>query len=129
METPQPRRGVKQRPQPKHGREPIPIPAGEVIYDSLNTSFVDFARLITTLENEEYTGYVRLLTEEATGLILFREGSALECMYDGGDDSQGFVLGKPALQQFNDDVTRGQGVLDVVGLSVGAGAEKSTNAS
>jgi hypothetical protein len=117
VEAPQPRRGVKHRPQPKHGREPIPVPAGQVIYDSLKTSFVDFPRLITTLEKEGYTGYVRLLTEEASGLILFREGSALECMYDGGDEQSGLILGKQALQKFNDDVTNGHGVLDVVGLS------------
>ena len=118
VEAPQPRRGVKHRPQPKHGREPIPVPAGQVIYDSLKTSFVDFPRLITTLEKESYTGYVRLLTEDASGLILFREGQALECMYDVGDDQhQGLILGKQALQKFNEDVTAGHGVLDVVGLS------------
>jgi hypothetical protein len=108
---------VKHRPQPKHGREPIPVPAGQVIYDSLKTSFVDFPRLITTLEKEGYTGYVRLLTDDAAGLILFKEGSALECMYDGAGDSTGLVLGKQALHQFNEDVTAGHGVLDVVGLS------------
>jgi outer membrane biosynthesis protein TonB len=117
VEAPQPRRGVKHRPQPKHGREPIPVPAGQVIYDSLKTSFVDFPRLITTLEKEGYTGYVRLLTDDASGLILFREGSALECMYDGPTEASSLVLGKPALKQFNDDVTAGHGVLDVVGLS------------
>src|SRR4029077_5646498 len=117
VEAPQPRRGVKHRPQPKHGREPIPVPAGQVIYDSLKTSFVDFPRLITTLEKEGYTGYVRLLTDDAAGLILFREGSALECMYDGVGEAQGLVLGKQALNQFNEDVTGGHGVLDVVGLS------------
>jgi hypothetical protein len=117
VEAPQPRRGVKHRPSPKHGREPIPVPAGQIIYDSLKTSFVDFPRLITTLEKEGYTGYVRLLTDDASGLILFREGSALECMYDGAADAGSLVLGKQALQQFNDDVTSGHGVLDVVGLS------------
>jgi hypothetical protein len=117
VEAPQPRRGVKHRPQPKHGREPIPVPAGQIIYDSLKTSFVDFPRLITTLEKEGYTGYVRLLTDDASGLILFREGSALECMYDGAADVGSLVLGKQALQRFNDDVTSGHGVLDVVGLS------------
>jgi hypothetical protein len=117
LDAPQPRRGVKHRPQPKTGREPIPVPAGQVIYDSLKTSFVDFPRLITTLEKESYTGYVRLLTDDASGLILFREGSALECMYDSGDSATGLVLGKQALQSFNDDVTGGHGVLDVVGLS------------
>ena len=117
VEAPQPRRGVKHRPSPKTGREPIPVPAGQVIYDSLKTSFVDFPRLVTTLEKESYTGYVRLLTDDASGLILFREGSALECMYDSGESQNGLVLGKQALQAFNDDVTAGHGVLDVVGLS------------
>ena len=56
VEAPQPRRGVKHRPQPKHGREPIPVPAGQILYDSLKTSFVDFPRLLTTLEREGYTG-------------------------------------------------------------------------
>jgi len=117
VEAPQPRRGVKHRPQPKHGREPIPVPAGQILYDSLKTSFVDFPRLLTTLEREGYTGYVRLLTDEAAGLILFREGSALECLYDGATEAASLILGKPALMQFNEDVTAGHGVLDVVGLS------------
>src|SRR5713101_870946 len=117
VEAPQPRRGVKHRPQPKHGREPIPVPAGQVIYDSLKTSFVDFPRLITTLEKEGYTGYVRLLTDDAAGLILFKDGAALECLYDGASDAAGLVLGKEALHHFNQDVTAGHGVLDVVGLS------------
>jgi uncharacterized protein DUF4388 len=117
VEAPQPRRGVKHRPSPKHGREPIPVPAGQILYDSLKTSFVDFPRLLTTLEREGYTGYVRLLTDDAAGLILFREGSALECLYDGATEAGSMVLGKPALQHFNDDVSAGHGVLDVVGLS------------
>ena len=117
VEAPQPRRGVKHRPQPKHGREPIPVPAGQILYDSLKTSFVDFPRLLTTLEREGYTGYVRLLTDDASGLILFREGLALECMYDGATEAASLVLGKQALQRFNDDVNAGHGVLDVVGLS------------
>ncbi|MGH7776000.1 MAG: DUF4388 domain-containing protein, partial [Candidatus Dormibacterales bacterium] len=112
MEAPLPRRGVKHRPQPQN-REPIPVPAGQTIYDSLKTSFVDFPRLVTTLEKEGYTGYVRLLTDQASGLIFFREGQALECVYDDGEAS----LGRAALAAFNDQVARGQGVLDVVALS------------
>ena len=109
------RRGVKHRPQPKLGREPIPVPAGEVVYDSLKTSFVDFPRLITTLETEGYTGYVRLLTEHASGLILFREGVPQECVFDPGDKPG---RGREALLAFNEEVTHGHGVLDVVGLPV-----------
>ncbi len=115
-EPPHPRRGVKHRPQPRHGREPIPVPAGQVVYDSLKTSFVDFPRLITTLEREEYTGYVRLLTEDAAGLILFKDGHALECAYDEGEDP-GITLGAQALAAFNDAVTNGEGILDVVSLT------------
>lgn len=112
-QVPMPRRGVKHRPEPKTGREPIPVPAGEVTYDSLKTSFVDFPRLITTLERDGYTGYVRLLTDEASGLIFFKDGRALECVYDAGE----LLLGRQALRDFSDQVTRGLGVLDVVGLS------------
>src|SRR6202011_5501048 len=109
------RRSFRQRPQPRHGREAIPVPAGQVMYDSLKTSFVDFPRLITTLEREGHTGYVRLLTDSANGLLYFREGTALECVFDGGEND--FERGKAALMRFNDEVTRGQGVLDVVGLT------------
>src|SRR5260370_13717027 len=38
-------------------------------------------------------------------------------MYGGAGDAAGLVLGKQALHQFNEDVTAGHGVLDVVGLS------------
>jgi hypothetical protein len=110
------RRFFKQRPKPLHGREPVPVPAGQTMYDSLKTSFVDFPRLVTTLEREGHTGYVRLLTENANGLIYFREGTVLECVYDAGEDPQP-ELGKAALMHFYDEVNRGQGVLDVVGLT------------
>ena len=110
------RRFFKQRPKPRHGRESVPVPAGQTMYESLKTSFVDFPRLITTLEREGHTGYVRLLTENANGLIYFREGTVLECVYDAGDDPTP-ELGKLALIHFNEEVNRGQGVLDVVGLT------------
>jgi hypothetical protein len=85
------------------------------MYDSLKTSFVDFPRLLTTLEREGYTGYIRLLADNASGLIYFRDGTALECVFDGGQDP--VVQGKVALQYFSQEVARGQGVLDVVGLN------------
>jgi uncharacterized protein DUF4388 len=108
--------GVKYRPTPKRGPEPIPVPQGQVIYDSLKSSFVDFPRLITTLEREVYTGYVRLLTDAASGLIFFRDGTALECVYDRGD-ADTIEQGSRALRSFHEDVTSGNGVLDVVSLS------------
>src|SRR5262249_22169274 len=97
------RRFFKQRPKPRHGRESVPVPAGQTMYDSLKTSFVDFPRLITTLEQEGHTGYVRLLTENASGLIYFREGTVLECVYDAGDDPTP-EFGKMALIHFSEEV-------------------------
>jgi hypothetical protein len=85
------------------------------MYDSLKTSFVDFPRLLTTLEREGYTGYIRLLADSASGLIYFRDGTALECVFDSGQDP--VLQGKQALQYFSQEVARGQGVLDVVGLN------------
>jgi hypothetical protein len=107
--------GLKYRPLPPREREPIPVPAGQVMYDSLKTSFVDFPRLLTTLQREGYTGYVRLLTDSASGLIYFRQGTVLECVFDSGRDP--LETGRGALQRFDQEVMRGQGVLDVVGLS------------
>jgi len=56
---------------------------------------------------------VLTLTDEASGLIFFKDGRALECVYDAGQ----LLLAGDALRQFNDQVTRGLGVLDVVGLT------------
>jgi hypothetical protein len=108
-------RGLKFRPMPRYTREPIPTPYGELMYDSLKTSFVDFPRLITTLERESFTGYIRLLADGPSGLIYFRDGTPLECVYDNGTDPT--EQGRTALLNLNQEVTRGQGVLDVVGLS------------
>jgi hypothetical protein len=114
--TSEPGRDVKNRPRPKPGREAIPVPAGEVFYESLKSSFIDFGRLVTNLEKEGFTGYVRLLTEDAVGLILFQEGTTLECMYQSSDDPK-MVLGKRALKELHEAVARGNGVLDVISLS------------
>jgi hypothetical protein len=107
-------RGLKYRPMPRYTREPIPTPYGELMYDSLKTSFVDFPRLISTLERESFTGYIRLLADGPSGLIYFRDGTPLECVFDNGSDPM--EQGRTALLNLNQEVTKGQGVLDVVGL-------------
>jgi Domain of unknown function (DUF4388) len=103
------------RSSTKRGPEPIPVPQGQVVYDSLKSSFVDFPRLLTTLERENYTGYVRLMTTGSNGLIFFRDGQALECVYDRGEGQ--LEQGTRALRSFQQEVTSGNGELDVVSLS------------
>ena len=107
---------IKKRVTPRYGREPIPVPHGQVQYDSLKSSFVDFPRLITTQERDRFTGYIRLLTDDASGLIFFREGRVLECVYDRGNEPT-VELATRGLRSFNDAVSSGEGVLDVVSLS------------
>jgi hypothetical protein len=106
--------GLQHRPSSNHGREAIPVPDGQVLYDSLKSSFVDFGRLVATLTNEAFSGYVRLTTDDASGLVLFRERSVLECIYR--DVSAQMTFGKAGLQLFNDEVAKGSGVLDVIAL-------------
>jgi hypothetical protein len=48
----------------------IPVPEGEVVYDQLKASFVDFSRLLQTLSSESHTGYLRLSGGEGSGLVL-----------------------------------------------------------
>lgn len=105
--------GVLARPTPPSGTEPIPVPDGEVLYDSLKTSFIDFGRLLTTLEAHRHTGYVRLITPTSAGLILHRDGVMLECVLDRGS---GITLGYEALRGFRDEVVPGHGVIDVIAL-------------
>jgi hypothetical protein len=107
--------GKKYQSAPRRNHEPIPVPQGQVVYDSLKSSFVDFPRLLTTLEREGYTGYVRLVTENTNGLIFFRDGQALESVFDrGGSEVE---QGTTALLSFQQEVTTGNGELDVVSLS------------
>lgn len=106
----------KKRVSPRHGREPIPVPHGQVQYDSLKSSFVDFPRLITTQERDRFTGYIRLLTDDASGLIFFREGRVLECIFDRGNEPT-VELSTRGLRSLNRAVSNGEGLLDVVSLS------------
>jgi hypothetical protein len=107
---------IMKRVTPRYGREPVPVPHGQVQYDSLKSSFVDFPRLITTQERDRFTGYIRLLTDEASGLIFFRDGRVLECVFDRGNEPT-VELSMRGLRSLNEAVSSGDGVLDVVSLS------------
>lgn len=106
---------LKRKVNPGRSREPIPVPHGEVQYDSLKSSFVDFPRLITTQERDHFTGYIRLLTDAASGLIFFRDGAVLDCIYDRGD-APALELSTRGLRSLNQAVADGEGLLDVVSL-------------
>ena len=90
----------------------LPIPAGKVQYEGLKSAFVDFPRLLRTLRTERHTGYIRLLSGAATGVLLLREGELIEA--EAGDD--GTAHGEDAFIIFRRQMDTGEGVIDVIEL-------------
>lgn len=95
-------------------RGSLPLPDGEPVYSSLKSAFVDFRRLLATLAAERLTGYVRLSCSSSSGLLLLLDGEIIECVYDGGEVN---ATAASALRIINDDVSRGDGQIDVVSLN------------
>jgi hypothetical protein len=89
-----------------------PVPAGEALFESLRSALVRFSRLVQSLEAESHTGYLSLLTDQAQGLVFFRDGRRVEAVYEGGVVSRG----KAALETIAEDVEAGKGMLDAVML-------------
>jgi hypothetical protein len=89
-----------------------PVPAGDTLFESLRSSLVRFSRLLQSLEAESHTGYLSLLTDQAQGLVFFRDGRRMEAVYEGGVVSRG----KAALEAIAQDVESGKGMLDAVML-------------
>lgn len=90
----------------------LPIPAGKVQYEGLKSAFVDFPRLLRTLRGEQHTGYIRLLSGGATGVLLLRGGELVEA--EAGDD--GSAHGEDAFVIFRRQMDTGEGVIDVIEL-------------
>jgi Domain of unknown function (DUF4388) len=90
----------------------LPIPAGKVQYEGLKSAFVDFPRLLRTLRTERHTGYIRLLSGAATGVLLLRDGELIEA--EAGDD--GTAHGEDAFIIFRRQMDTGEGVIDVIEL-------------
>jgi len=89
-----------------------PVPAGEMLFESLRCALVRFSRLVQSLEAEGHTGYLALLTDQAQGLVFFRDGRRVEAVYEGAVVSRG----KAALEAIAQDVEAGKGILDAVML-------------
>lgn len=90
----------------------LPIPAGNVQYQGLKSAFVDFPRLLRTLRSDHHTGFIRLVSGPATGVLLFRDGEVVEA--EAGDD--GSAHGEEAFLIFRRQMDTGQGLIDVVDI-------------
>ena len=93
--------------------ELYPLPSGKAIYEGLKSAFVDFPKLLRTLDSDKLTGYVRLDGADFSGVLLLHDGHVLEALYSDGRLTQGL----PAFQSVRRRMERGEGLLDVIELS------------
>jgi len=90
-----------------------PLPSGKPVYEGLKSAFVDFPKLLRTLDSDKHTGYVRLEERAFSGVLLLHDGHVLEALYAEGSISQGM----DAFQRLRRRMDAGQGLLDVIELS------------
>jgi hypothetical protein len=93
--------------------ELYPLPAGKPIYEGLKSAFVDFPKLLRTLDTDKLTGYVRLEGPGFNGVLLLHDGHVLESLFSDGTLTQG----ETAFQHLRRRMERGEGLLDVIELS------------
>ncbi|HVS43729.1 MAG TPA: DUF4388 domain-containing protein [Candidatus Dormibacteraeota bacterium] len=93
--------------------ELYPLPAGKPIYEGLKSAFVDFPKLLRTLDTDKLTGYVRLEGPGFSGVLLLHDGHVLESLFSDGTLTQA----ETAFQSLRRRMERGEGLLDVIELS------------
>lgn len=93
--------------------EALPLPSGKSLYESLTAKFIAFDRLLNTLAENRYSGYIRLLASGSNGVILFRDGQVVDSLHR---QSNTLLAGDEAMATIERLVESGQGVVDVVTL-------------
>ena len=94
--------------------ELYPLPSGKAIYEGLKSAFVDFPKLLRTLDTDKHTGYVRLDGEGFSGVLLLHDGHVLEALHSEGTK---IAQGVEAFQGLRRRMEAGQGLLDVIDLA------------
>lgn len=90
-----------------------PLPSGKAIYEGLKSAFVDFPKLLRTLDSDKLTGYVRLGSGDFSGVLLLHDGHVLDALFSDGNITQSME----AFQKLRQRMERGEGLLDVIELS------------
>ena len=103
---------LKRRPQDS-GEDALLVPTGAPLYESLSARFIAFDRLTSTLGQGAYSGYVRVLGPGVNGILLFRNGKMIDCLWrDRGDLKQG----EQAEARARNLMESGDAVVDIVDL-------------
>ena len=93
--------------------ELYPLPSGKAIYEGLKSAFVDFPKLLRTLDSDKLTGYVRLDGADFSGVLLLHDGHVLDSLFSDG----GIAQSMEAFQKLRQRMEKGEGLLDVIELS------------
>jgi len=83
---------LKKRPNDS-GEDALLVPTGTPLYESLSAKLIAFDRLLSTLSQGGYSGYVRVLGSGVNSILLFRNGKMIDCLWR---DRDGVNQGDPA---------------------------------
>jgi hypothetical protein len=103
---------LKKRPHDP-GEAALLVPSGAPLYESLSARFIAFDRLASTLGQGGYSGFVRVLGNGVNGILLFRNGKMIDCLWR---DHDGLLQGEPAEARARNLMESGEAVVDVVDL-------------
>jgi hypothetical protein len=99
--------------RPPESRQLYPVPPGEPVIEGLRSDFVALERMLPALQNEEFTGYLRVHDETLNGVVLLNEGQVIEALFD---IPPAVATGHRALSQVASVVLKGEGVVDLFEL-------------
>ena len=103
---------LKKRPHDA-GDDALLVPSGTPLYESLSARFLAFDRVIATLGQGGYSGFVRVLGPRVNAILLFRNGKMIDCLCREGDSR---VDGDAAVRRVEQLVHGGEAVVDIVEL-------------
>jgi hypothetical protein len=103
---------LKRRPHDS-GEDALLVPTGAPLYESLSARFIAYDRLVTTLGRGGYSGYVRVLGPGVNGILLFRNGKMIDCLWRGRDQLRKNEEAEMSARSLLDS---GEAVVDVVDL-------------
>jgi len=88
------------------------MPPGESL-QRLRSDFVALDKMLATMESDQFTGYLRVHSDELNGVVLLLEGGVVETLFDMAPV---VVTGQRALGIVAATVAQGEGELDIVAL-------------
>ena len=103
---------LKKRPHDS-GEDALLVPTGTPLYESLSARLIAYDRLLATLGRGGYSGYVRIVGAGVNGILLFRNGKLIDCLWRGRDQLRRNEEAEASARSLFES---GEAVVDVVDL-------------